>query len=67
MNAPKSQILNDQHYECLQRVLQSCPLGLATCKQAAECGLDVSQYQERLQAQQEIAQKAKATFFPNRA
>lgn len=58
--------LREEHCKCLDKVLESIPKTLALAEACKDCGWDVDYLIEALKAQQAMAQKAKAHFFPNR-
>lgn len=58
--------LTDEHCKCLDRVLDTIQPGLEAAKVCTDCGWDVTHLIEALKAQDEMARKAKAAFFPNR-
>jgi len=59
--------LGDAECQCLDRVLDRTPGLLELAKTCENCGWDVSAARQALTEQQEIARKAKAAFFPNKA
>jgi len=59
--------LTDEHCQCLDRVLETVPKALELAAACTDCGWDVSEQARVLKEQLEMARKAKAKFFPNRA
>lgn len=59
--------LGDEECKCLDRVLERTPNLIKLAQDCENCGWDVSAAKETLQEQQDMARKAKATFFPNKS
>jgi hypothetical protein len=57
--------LTGDHLQALNKVLQAIPIGLELVKRCQACGLDVSEFQAQLEAQQRMAAALKAQFFPS--
>jgi hypothetical protein len=57
--------LNDSHAQMLTNVCQSCVQTRELLNQVKDTGLDVSQYHDQNNAQEAMATKLKAAFFPN--
>lgn len=59
--------LNDQHCECLDRVLQQTPAYIELAQACENCGWEFGQqFRERLQQQYQQAEAIKRTFFPRK-
>jgi hypothetical protein len=67
MQTPEHCPLGDQHCAALDKVLSNSAKGIALAKDCIDCGLDYQQQHDMLTAQQQMAQKLKAKFFPNRS
>lgn len=66
MAAPSVNPLSDEHCQCLDKVLASVGPALELAKACKDCGLNVDEYEQQLQTQQQIATNLKAKFFPHR-
>jgi hypothetical protein len=58
--------LNPEHCDCLDKVLQSIARTRELIHQCKDCGLDMSRAEEENIAQEALATRLKAKFFPNR-
>lgn len=56
--------LTDKHCEQLDSVLQTCPHIRDTINAIKECGIDMSQQEQVLQAQEDAASAIKRKFNP---
>ena len=56
--------LTDKHCEQIDSVLQQCPHIRDTIEAIKRCGLDMSQQEATLNAQQEVCQSLKREFNP---
>ena len=63
---PLQHPLTDEHCKCLDRVLESYTPAMDLAKACQDCGWDVSNEIDTLNAQRRMAETAKARFFPQR-
>lgn len=64
MQPPAFNPLTPQHKQALQQVSQGCTVCLDIAQRAASAGLDVGDYQARVQAQKDRADGLLRAFWP---
>ncbi len=63
---PSNNPLTDEHCACLDRVMDNIVQTRDLLRKCKNCGLDVSRAEEEVNAQEQLARKLKAEFFPDR-